>query len=51
MLSLKIILIEKKAEGKNGMLVLNAIKNKVILRAVAVINKQQPYVNNYGKAA
>jgi transposase len=41
----------KKAEGKNGMLVLNAIKNKVILRAVAVINKQQPYVNNYGKAA
>jgi transposase len=36
----------KKAEGKNGMLVLNAIRNKIILRVVAVVNKQQPYVNN-----
>lgn len=34
----------KKAEGKNGMLVLNAIRNKLILRVVAVVNKQQPYV-------
>ena len=36
----------KKAEGKNGMLVLNAIRNKLVLRVVAVVNKQQPYVNN-----
>ena len=36
----------KKAEGKNGMLVLNAIRNKLLLRVVAVVNKQQPYVNN-----
>jgi len=36
----------KKAEGKNGMLVLNAIRNKIVLRVVAVVNKQQPYVNN-----
>lgn len=36
----------KKAEGKNGMVVLNAIRNKLILRVVAVVNKQEPYVNN-----
>jgi transposase len=41
----------KKAEGKNGMLVLNAIRNKLVLRVVAVITKQQPYVDNYVKAA
>ena len=37
----------KKAEGKNGMLVLNAIRNKLVLRVVSVVNKQEPYVNNY----
>ena len=36
----------KKAEGKNGMSVLNAIRNKLVLRVVAVVNKQQPYVEN-----
>lgn len=41
----------KKAEGKNGMSVLNAIKNKIVLRVVAVVNKQKPYVDNYSKAA
>jgi len=41
----------KKAEGKNGMLVLNAIRNKLVLRVVAVVNKQQPYVNNTQIAA
>ena len=41
----------KKAEGKNGMLVLNAIRNKLILRVVAVVNKQQPYVDNASIAA
>lgn len=41
----------KKKEGKNGMSILNAIKNKMLLRAVSVINKQQPYVENYQKAA
>ncbi len=35
----------KKAEGKNGMSVLNAIRNKLILRAVAVVNKQTSYVD------
>jgi transposase len=41
----------KKAEGKNGMLVLNAIRNKLILRVVSVVNKQQPYVDNASIAA
>lgn len=41
----------KKAEGKNGMLVLNAIRNKLLLRVVAVVNKQEPYVDNYKIAA
>lgn len=41
----------KKAEGKNGMLVLNVIRNKLILRVVAVVNKQQPYVDNTQIAA
>lgn len=41
----------KKAEGKNGMLVINAIRNKLLLRVVAVVNKQQPYVDNTKIAA
>ena len=41
----------KKEEGKNGMLVLNAIRNKLVLRVVAVVNKQQPYVDNTKIAA
>ena len=41
----------KKAEGKNGMLVLNAIRNKLVLRVVAVVNNQKPYVENTHIAA
>ncbi|CAN5326454.1 hypothetical protein BH11BAC5_BH11BAC5_12490 [soil metagenome] len=41
----------KKAEGKHSMSVLNAIRNKIVLRAVAVVNKQQPYVDNTKEAA
>jgi transposase len=41
----------KKEEGKNGMVVLNAIRNKIILRVAAVVNNQQPYVNNYKNAS
>ena len=41
----------KKAEGKNGMVVINAIRNKLLLRVVAVVNKQQPYVDNTKMAA
>lgn len=41
----------KVAEGKNKMCVLTAIKNKIVLRAAAVINSQTPYVDNYKAAA
>jgi transposase len=41
----------KVKEGKHELAVLNAIKSKIVLRAVAVINNQQPYVDNYKKAA
>jgi len=37
----------KKAEGKHSMSVLNAIKNKIILRAAAVVNNQLPYQENH----
>jgi len=35
----------KKEEGKHSMSILNAIRNKIILRAAAVVQNQQPYVN------
>jgi transposase len=41
----------KIKEGKNPQLVLNAIRNKLILRAVSVIKKKKKYVDNYKKAA
>lgn len=40
----------KKKEGKHVMSILNAIRNKIVLRAVAVVNNQKPYVENYKKA-
>lgn len=41
----------KKAEGKHSMCILNAIRNKIVLRAAAVINNQTRYVDNYKAAA
>ena len=41
----------KKEEGKNGMSILNAIRNKLVLRVVAVVNSQKPYEDNYKQAA
>lgn len=41
----------KKNEGKHSNSVLNAIGNKIVLRAVAVVNNQKKYVNNYKNAA
>ena len=41
----------KKAEGKHSMSILNAIRNKLVLRVVAVIKNQKSYVDNYRKAA
>lgn len=41
----------KVNEGKHPNSVLNAICNKIVLRAVAVVNNQKDYVENYKKAA
>lgn len=41
----------KKAEGKHSMSVVNAVRNKIALRAVAVIKNKTEYVDNYKKAA
>lgn len=41
----------KKAAGKHSMSILNAIRNKIVLRVTAVVNNQQPYVNNYAETA
>lgn len=37
---------KKVAEGKSKLSVLNAVKNKLLARVVAVVNKQQEYVKN-----
>jgi len=39
----------KLQEGKHELVIINAIRNKIILRAAAVINKQSKYVDNYKK--
>ena len=41
----------KEKEGKHGWSIMNAVKNKIVLRAVAVVNKQEPYVNKESIAA
>ena len=37
----------KVGEGKNKMSVINAIRNKLLLRIFAVLRDQRPYVENY----
>jgi transposase len=41
----------KKQEGNHAMSILNAIKNKIVLRAFAVVKNERDYVDNYKKAA
>lgn len=41
----------KKEEGKHSMSILNAIRNKIVLRAVAVVNNKAPYVDKTRIAA
>lgn len=38
--------LRKVAEGKNKMSVLNAVRNKILHRAFAVIKNQKPYQDN-----
>ena len=40
----------KMTEGKHALSVINAVKNKIVLRAVAVIKSQNPYVDNFVKS-
>lgn len=42
---------DKVGDGKNKMLVLNNIRNKILHRVFAVIKRQQPYVNIHNFAA
>lgn len=37
----------KMGEGKAYMSVINAVKNKLILRAVSVVKNKKPFVDNY----
>jgi transposase len=37
----------KVQEGKNKMLVINNLRNKLLSRVFAVINRQQPYINTH----
>jgi len=41
----------KLKEGKDDLAIINAVRNKIVLRAVAIINKQAKYVDNYKKVA
>jgi transposase len=41
----------KKGEGKHSMSIINAIRNKIVLRVVAVVNNKQAYVNKQTEAA
>jgi transposase len=41
----------KVKEGKHAQSVINAVRSKIALRAVAVINNQEKYVDKYNKAA
>ena len=36
----------KKQEGKHALCILNAIKNKLLLRVAAVIKNQKAYIQN-----
>lgn len=50
-MELKLYYNRKKDEGKHSMSILNAIRNKIVLRVAAVIKSQTPYKNNYNIAA
>lgn len=44
---LKAFYTRKVAEGKNKMLVLNAIRNKILQRLIAVLNRNTPFQHEY----
>ena len=44
---MRVYYLRKVKEGKNKMSVLNALRNKLIHRVIAVINRNQPYQKKY----
>ncbi len=48
---MKIYFDNKAENGKNKMLILNYVRNKLLHRVFAVIKRQQPYVNIYNFGA
>ena len=47
---LKLYFEKKVNEGKNKMLILNNIRNKLLHRIFAVVKRQQPYINTHSYA-
>lgn len=41
----------KTSEGKHAMCVINAVRNKLVLRIARVVERQSPFVDNYSKSA
>jgi transposase len=41
----------KLASGKQSMCILNAVRNKLVLRIASVVERQSPFVDNYSKNA
>ena len=50
-MEIKIYYNRKKDEGKHSMSIINAVRNKIVLRVAAVIKSQAPNKNNYKIAA
>jgi transposase len=48
---MKIYFKKKKDEGKNGMSIMNIIRNKLIARIFAVVKRGTPYIDTYKFAA
>ena len=46
---IKLYYERKVAEGKHKMCVINAIRNKLIKRVMAVVKRGTPYSENYSK--
>ena len=44
---MKIYFDKRKAEGANGMSVMNIIRNKLIARIFAVVKRETPYINTF----
>lgn len=48
---MKAYYLKKKAEGKNAMLVLNNVKNKIISRVFCVVKRETPFASTYNFAS